>query len=149
MSEQRYCEYCGFLPIGRIRKTAIGNHYCAECECDAIIVPPFLAALQAENAKLKTKLNTSEQLAWDLGGKIEALEAELSTLRESMRWIPVSERLPEDCCDVLVRRENDGAAWTDIASLDNGWFDDIAHWMPLPKPPEDSSEREIAGGENG
>lgn len=70
------------------------------------------------------------------------------------RWIPVTERLPEDGTPVLVNYlgNNDGkmhpdgvAVWTDYGCL---WWEGsledcdtevtvpITHWMPLPKAPE-------------
>jgi len=72
------------------------------------------------------------------------LRHELSTLRESMRWIPVGERLPENDDErqgqYLVAVEG---KWVKISYFcpQFDWdYADVTHWMPLPKPPEDSSD---------
>ena len=95
--------------------------------------------------------------------EIEGLRAQNQQLREALalltkesadllerRWVPVTERLPEDRSDVLVV-----AYWHEKWGVYMGWCaperaawsvhigigdrNDIAvtHWMPLPEPPEE------------
>jgi hypothetical protein len=86
--------------------------------------------------------------------EVKQIARELLAARERERWIPVSERLPEDAKDVLVlahweRKDNRGivdslahVAWLDG---DGYWYinsqtmlrrDAVTHWRPLPPSPE-------------
>jgi len=75
----------------------------------------------------------------------------ISTLEEAQRWIPVSERLPENyqrviACGTDYANEPVGAAkfidgkWYDQDVVDNcgDWerLYNVTHWLPLPAPPE-------------
>lgn len=68
------------------------------------------------------------------------------------KWIPVSERIPEDGSDILVYCDDGEESRIVACNYDNGvWFDcvfntvmvfkNITHWMPLPKPPKKEGER--------
>ena len=66
------------------------------------------------------------------------------------KWIPVTERLPENRDDVLVCRR----WWNETRNPQIGWYNDVSqewqvlesygyypckkvtHWMPLPEPPK-------------
>lgn len=82
----------------------------------------------------------------------EALGLAISALREQeeRRWIPVTERLPENDQWVLcfMKDKAFGAfrvfqwnyidwQWND----GNEWYDenDVTHWMPLPEPPKEGA----------
>ena len=57
------------------------------------------------------------------------------------KWIPVTERLPEDE-GIIVVLGNPCEVWTfngDYWEDECGWlqdFKDVTHWMPLPEPPK-------------
>lgn len=68
---------------------------------------------------------------------------ELSRLKAQQRWIPVTERLPEDDDDVLIMSSGSismgyysiyNEYWADYINVYNS---DVTHWMPLPEPPKE------------
>ncbi len=87
----------------------------------------------------------SEEFVCANGMAILALEQ----ARKESRWIPCSERLPDDFGDYLVTKKAIG--WNceeynsnDIAYFDNKGFhkaEDVIAWMPLPNPYEGVGKR--------
>ena len=68
-------------------------------------------------------------------------------LIEVPKWIPVTERLPEDGAEVLAFNKTGFAyvdCWTDgkwkINSMVDEEHESVTHWMPLPQPPESVEE---------
>ncbi len=72
-----------------------------------------------------------------------ALLAELIALREALRWIPCSERMPEEGLTVLVNVNGQGFAasyikptWSALEPstgfVEYPDTEDITHWMPIP-----------------
>jgi len=83
--------------------------------------------------------------------RIKELEAELKRLKEANRWIPVTEKLPDNTESyyeehgvypkylVIVRLSPDlpRIACFDGKRFCNGVYSyDVTHWRPLPEPPE-------------
>ena len=66
---------------------------------------------------------------------------EIAVAQEKTRWIPVTERLPDQCVDVLARYR-DKHILMGTARCDD-WLDEdledgvITHWMRMPKGPEE------------
>jgi hypothetical protein len=104
-----------------------------------------LRRLEDENASLRN-WNACEKELMDQyrndSKRLIEVDAELSALKEANRWIPVSEKLPEDLKKVLVRthvmidtaevfRGNGRAQW-----LWYGYEIPVLYWHPLPEAPE-------------
>lgn len=83
----------------------------------------------------------------ELLGELDSLKSYIAELEAAQRWIPVSERLPEDTermltivCDAfedttaisILQHYGDG----DWFSWDSGRYV-VTHWMPLPELPKE------------
>ena len=63
------------------------------------------------------------------------------------RWIPISEKWPEDCQEVFVTTD-EGNMVTDVFHVDSGGYyfegrdvEYVKAWMPLPAKPESEEEK--------
>jgi len=79
-----------------------------------------------------------------LDDEIDKLEAENARLKDAQRWIPVSERMPDDWESVLTidisksTQDVVSAFYNPETSLWSTPFSSdlwVTHWMPLPEPP--------------
>lgn len=102
----------------------------------------------------ETSCGAEETLWWQAADAIEELSRENESLAKSVneaseilrrRWIPVTERLPDDRVEVLVS-SGMFAPLIEVAFYDglfySAWDGEteiaaVTHWMPLPEPPKE------------
>ena len=112
----------------------------------------------AVNAILKlVPMVDDDGYCWVIRGDVaRAIDSIPAADVRPVEWIPVKERLPQICTNVLVagrmkyRWEHKYLQFVDKAyfnegeffETDNDWYEgqdefEITHWMPLPSPPEE------------
>ena len=90
----------------------------------------FSAKYQYEDQKLS-------ETCFRAANAIDELQSQLP------KWIPVTERLPENDKTVLVWNRRNSREYFNVC--DHGqWIilrqEDITHWMPLPEPPKEETD---------
>ena len=107
----------------------------------------LIERLTAESADLRKEIEWKDMVI-ALAQKEQAkAEAERDALREKQRWIPVTERLPEEKVNCIVHYKHAYCDTDDYWAIGFCFYDGekfkfdpvykVTHWMPLPKAPED------------
>ena len=112
------------------------------------------ALRMTESRSKRTLLDAAASALEHLSDRCARYAEEIAVLQEREKWVPVTERLPEDSNDVLAvvfgrpMRNIELIGALHIAAYcgsDAGWYvpeypdwDDprVTHWMPLPDVPE-------------
>ena len=125
MSELKACPFCGDSEL--VNSSLYEGHvFCTNCGAD-----------------MHVDIWQSRPIEDGLRAELARLTAELAELREKTRWIPVSERLPEDSGQYICAiryNEEPKKTWVEQRFWNIFWWDMytsiVTHWMPLPEPPE-------------
>ena len=166
------CEQCPYWKKEQLNgrlKEKLGTDTWTSCDVDQVCLDAadLIEHLTAENADLRKELEWKDMVIALAQRKQAEAEAERDAMREKQRWIPVTERLPDerDAAIILLKdgqvfrgeiRERIAlpewwyfydASDTDMDMLgvmyplfDDGlWLHEnpVVAWMPLPKAPED------------
>lgn len=99
---------------------------------------------QEEKQMGKLREAAEKFIAWHDGDNAEALLQVVDEVENSMRWIPVGERLPEEGKEVLVQLQGGGIYTAWYGSNSNRWRSSdslrecchVVAWMSMPKPYE-------------
>ena len=78
------------------------------------------------------------EMCWGLDSVADELERLRGAISNSLRWIPVNERLPEEC-QLVAARFASAKPFFDAfyySSTDADWWPAVTHWMPLPEAPK-------------
>ena len=102
----------------------------------------IVKALRAtESSSKRELLDAAADLIEKLTDRCARYAEEIAVAQERQRWIPVTERLPDQCMDILVSYR-DRHILMGTAMCDD-WIEEdledgkITHWMPLPEPPKE------------
>ena len=112
---------------------------------DDVITERILTELEAQTAATAARLHLPDPETWKPERLIEHLAARVEQLEAANRWIPVSERLPEESEEIYFVL---GSRWANnpefhlpwTAHFHGEWVDDLEHdslivsfWRPAPK----------------
>ena len=151
------CPFCGSedyyitLTDNPFSYDTYSTAHCSKCHATG----PFVAESYLEDEPKPTRdyMEAVAKEKWQTRPIEDDLRKRIAELEEAQRWIPVSDRLPEDGVAVLVAfTENPKDIdiltakyykhYAGFGGLDNWWniegwhTGNVTHWMPLPEPPE-------------
>ena len=95
-------------------------------------------AVNSRNVKaLIEEVDAGKVTIFQLQARTEAAEKRIAELEAAARWIPVSEKLPEEGQEVIVM-DRDGfvSNWWHGIKWARMLTENYAYWMPLPQPPK-------------
>lgn len=115
------------------------------------LIPELCDALEKAEEKNKQLMHEVCKLACESVEREKTLarmEAEVMAACDSVRWIPVTERLPQPNVDALVLTDAGSIRQGYIGHATGRWCSGglvmvptVTHWMPLPAPPEEGAEK--------
>lgn len=94
---------------------------------------------QRKEGCMRTLMNEAADLIEKLTDRCARYAEEIAVLQEREKWVPVTERLPDQCMDILVCYRDGHILMGTAIRL---WIEEdledgkITHWMPLPDVPE-------------
>lgn len=103
---------------------------CYDCKYRGVYMDSCDGALKNEAADAIEDLSKAQE-QW--------IDQERNAMLKSIpKWIPVTERLPEELWERVLAYTDDGTVMTLPAiKLRNGY---VRYWMPLPEPPKEETE---------
>lgn len=113
----------------------------------AVACAPTIAAVPVDD--LWEKINEAHNEGYDVGYWAGRRDYE-------QKWIPVTDRLPEECGWYIAYVFAPGIQWGDITTKDSAWVQPVffydgkfhkltsqdvgvTHWMTLPEPPKEET----------